>query len=143
MYTLQTYMGEGPKYTFPRQKDNHSDAEDEYISKKTKGPEIENDKFLISSPGPNSYNPDKTFLSTWTTFPTWNWHNPLKIKSKSNLSNKDKITPGPGEYNYQKEIGLGPKYSFAQKLKKEKKMRLLDLEAIILILLSSMVLSIQ
>ena len=34
MYTLQTYMGEGPKYTFPRQKDNHSDAEDECISKK-------------------------------------------------------------------------------------------------------------
>ena len=147
MYTLQTYIGEGPKYTFPKQKDNHSDADDEYISKKTKGypspttyfkkcsyspsgpfismsklkrPEIENDKFRISTPGPTTYNPDKTFLSTWTTFPIWNWHNPLKVKSKSNLS-KNNISPGPGEYNYPKEIGLGPKYSFAQRLKKRKK----------------------
>ena len=108
MYNLQTYMGEGPKYIFPKQKDNHSDEEDESISKKAKGypsrktyfkkfsyspsgpfitisklkrPEIENDKFLIPSPGPTSYNPNKTFLSTWIIFPTWNWHNPLKVKS--------------------------------------------------------------
>ena len=77
------------------------------------------DKFLISTPGPNKYNPDKKYLSTWTIFPAWNWHNETKIKSKSN--SKDKITPGPGEYNYKKDIGIGPKYTFRKRLKKSKK----------------------
>ena len=147
MYTLQTYMGEGPKFSFPKQKHNHSDEEDEYISKKTKGypspttyyknnnyspsgpfismsklkrVEAGSDKFLNTTPGPTYYNPDKKYLSTWTIFPEWNWHHPIQ-KSKSNSSDKDKITPGPGEYNYTKEIGLGPKYTFGKKLKKRKK----------------------
>ena len=42
-------------------------------------------------------------------------------KSKSNSSKKDKITPGPGEYKINNEIGLGPKYTFRKKLKKSKK----------------------
>ena len=103
-------MGEGPKYTFPKEKNNHSDPEDVCTSKKTlkypgpttyyknqfsytpsgpfismsklKRPEVGSDKFLLSTPGPNKYNPDKQYLSTWTVFPAWNWHMQEK-KSKS------------------------------------------------------------
>ena len=141
-------MGEGPKYTFPKEKNNHSDPEDVCTSKKTlkypgpttyyknqfsytpsgpfismsklKRPEVGSDKFLLSTPGPNKYNPDKQYLSTWTVFPAWNWHMQEK-KSKSNSSKKDKVTPGPGEYKINNEIGLGPKYSIRKKLKKSKK----------------------
>ena len=42
-------------------------------------------------------------------------------KSKSNNSKKDKITPWPGEYKINNEIGLWPKYSIRKKLKKSKK----------------------
>ena len=145
-YRIQNFMGEGPKYTIPKEKNNHSDAEDECISKKTRkypgptsyfknfnyipsGPfismsklkrkEVGSDKFLLSIPGPNTYNPDKKYSSTWTIFPSWNWNNQVK-KSKSNSSKKDKISPGPGEYNYNKDFGLGPKYSFGKKLRKNK-----------------------
>ncbi len=147
-YKTQTFMGEGPKYTFPKEKNNHSDAEDEYMSKKTrnypgpttyhkksnyvpsgpfisisklKRPEVGSDKYLLTTPGPNTYNPDKQYLSTWTIFPAWNWHIQETKKNKSNSSKKEKITPGPGEYNYNNEIGLGPKYSFRKKWKKRKK----------------------
>ena len=151
-------MGEGPKYTFPKEKNNHSDPEDVSISKKTlkypgpttyyknqfsytpsgpfismsklKRPEVGSDKFLLSTPGPNKYNPDKQYLSTWTVFPAWNWHMQEK-KSKSNSSKKDKVTPGPGEYKINNEIGLGPKYSIRKKLKKAKKIIFLVLVVII------------
>ena len=146
-YKIQTFVGEGPKYSFPKEKNNHSDAEDEYVSRKNRGypgpttyhknlnyipngpyisisnlkrQEAGNDKFLLSSPGPTTYNPDKKYLSTWTIFPAWNWANRGK-KSKSSSSKKDKVSPGPGEYNYINEIGLGPKYTFRKKLKKRKK----------------------
>lgn len=145
-YSLKTFVGEGPKFTFNKEKNNHSDAEDEYISRKTKGYpspttyhkknnyvpsgpfismsklkriEVGSDKFLTSTPGPDKYNPDKKYLSTWTIFPAWNWHTVSKSKSKSN--SRDNITPGPGEYNYKKDIGIGPKYSFRKRLKKIKK----------------------
>ena len=147
-YRAKTFMGEGPKYTFPKEKNNHSDAEDEYMSKKTRkypgpttyhkksyyvpsGPfismsklkrlEVGSDKFLLTTPGPNTYNPDKKYLSTWVIYPAWNWHNQGTTKSKSNSSKKEKVSPGPGEYNYNNEIGLGPKYTFRKKLKKSKK----------------------
>lgn len=146
-YPIRTCMGEGPKYTFAKDKNNHSDAEDEYVSRKTlrypgpttyhknitynpSGPfismsklkrvEVGSDKFLLSTPGPNTYNPNKKYLSTWTLFPSWNWHQ-KETKSKSKSSSKDKVTPGPGEYNYKNEIGFGPKYSFGKRLKKNKK----------------------
>ena len=147
-YKIQTFMGEGPKYTFSKDKNNHSDPEDTSISKKTlkypgpttyyknqfsyipsgpfismsklKRPEVGSDKFLLSTPGPDIYNPDKQYLSTWTIFPAWNWHMQVK-KSKSHSSKKDKNTPGPGEYKLNNEIGLGPKYTFRKKLKKSKK----------------------
>ena len=146
-YKEKNFVGEGPKYTFPKGKNNHSDAEDEYISKKTKkypgpttyyknfgyipsGPfismsqlkrkEVGSDKFHLRTPGPNTYDPNKQYLSTWTIFPSWNWHNEEK-KSKSLSSKKEKISPGPGAYNYKNEIGLGPKYTIRKKLKISKK----------------------
>ena len=146
-YSLKTFMGEGPKYTFSKVKHNHSDAEDESISKKASkypcpttyhknttyipsGPfismsklkrvEVGSDKFLLSTPGPDKYNPDKQFLSNWTIFPAWNWHYITK-KRKSNSSEKEKDSPGPGKYDYKIDIGLGPKYTFGKRLKKLKK----------------------
>ena len=88
-YRTQTFMGEGPKYTFPKEKNNHSDPEDVCTSKKTlkypgpttyyknqfsytpSGPfifmsklkrtEVGSDKFLLSTPGTNKYNTDKQY----------------------------------------------------------------------------------
>ena len=64
-------------------------------------------------------------------------------KSKSNNSKKDKITPGPGEYKINNEIGLGPKYTIRKKLKKIKKMIFLVPVIIMYIQLFLMVLLIQ
>ena len=140
-YPTLTFIGKGPKFTFPKEKNNHADPEDEYLSKRNRnfpgpntyfkdlhynpsGPifsisklnrkEIDSDKFILSLPGPTKYNPDKTCTSGWTIFPKWTVP---KTKSK----NKDKDDLGPGKYGYKTEIGLGPKYTFGKKLKKLKK----------------------
>ena len=145
-YPLKTYIGEGPKYSFHKDKNNHSDPEDEYISKKNRnfpgpntyykdlhynpsGPiftisklnrkDIENDKYISSLPGPNTYNPNKTRTSGWTIFPMWTLY---KTDSKNK---KDKSTTlGPGKYEYKTEIGLGPKYTIGKRLKKLKKYKI-------------------
>ena len=43
-YPYRTFMGEGPKYTFYKDKNNHSEPEDTYLSKKNK-----------NFPGPTTY----------------------------------------------------------------------------------------
>ena len=139
-YPIKTYIGEGPKYTFNKDKNNHSDPEDAYIAKRTKnfpgpttyykdmhyspsGPifsisklnrkNINTDKYKLSIPGPNTYNPSKTRTSGWKIFPIWTLY---KTGSKNK---KDKSTNlGPGKYEYKTDIGLGPKYTMGKKLKK-------------------------
>ena len=140
-YPYLTFMGKGPKFTFPKEKNNHADAEDEYLSKETRkypgpntyykdmhynpsGPifsiskltrkEIDSDKYILSLPGPTKYNPDKTCTSGWTIFPKW-------TISKTILKNKDKDDLGPGKYGFKTDVGVGPKYTFGKKLKKLKK----------------------
>ena len=144
-YPIRTYIGQGPKYTFNKDKNNHSDPEETYIIQKNKnfpGPNtyykdlhynpsgpiftisklnrenISNDKYILSIPGPNSYNPNKTRTSNWTVFPMWTLY---KTDSKNK---KDKSTIlGPGKYEYKTDIGLGPKYTIGKKLKKLKKFK--------------------
>ena len=144
-YTIKTYIGEGPKYTFHKDKNNHSDPEDTYLAKKNRkfpgpttyykemhyspsGPiysisqldrkSIDNDKYILSIPGPNTYEPNKTRTSGWKIFPIWTLY---KTDSKNK---KDKSTTlGPGKYEYKTEIGLGPKYTIGKKLKKLKKFK--------------------
>lgn len=97
-YSMKTFIGEGPKYSFNKDKNNHSDPEEAYLSEKNKnlpgpttyyqnihyspsGPlfsisklkrrNIENDKYILSLPGPYSYNPNKTCTSEWRIFPKW------------------------------------------------------------------------
>jgi len=145
-YPYRTFIGEGPKYTFYKEKNYHSDPEDTYLSQKNKnfpGPStyfknmhyspsgplftisklnrknIENDKCIISLPGPTKYNPDKTCTSGWTIFPIWTL-NKNDLKEKNNKNDLERKL-GPGIYKYKSDIGLGPKYTIGKKLKKLKK----------------------
>ena len=97
-YPMKTFIGEGPKYSFNKDNNNHSDPEEAYLSEKKRnlqgpttyyqnihyspsGPlffiskfkrrNIENDKYTPSLPGPYSYNPNKTCTSEWRIFPKW------------------------------------------------------------------------
>ena len=143
-YPYLSYIGSGPKYTFPKEKNNHTDPEDAYLSEKNKnnpnpttyfknmhyspsGPifsisklnrkEIENDKYILSLPGPYKYNPNKTCTSGWTNFPIWSW-------SKTDLKKSEKKSElGPGKYKYKSDIGLGPKYTIGKRLKKLKRFK--------------------
>ena len=151
-YKTQTFMGkEGPHYTFNKVKYNHTDAVDEAMFKKrinypapgSYGPsrvyisdtpiysmsKLErevpgSDKYLLTCPGPEKYNPDKNVSSTMKKFPVWGM-------SKANRDENEKVkgskkvrvqTPGPGSYhsNYG-NLPNGPKFSMAKKLKKKKK----------------------
>ena len=145
-YPIVTFIGEGPKYTFPKEKNNHTDPEDAYLSEKNKdfpGPTtyhksmhyspsgpfisisklnrkgIDNDKYMLSIPDLNKYNPDKTHTSGWTIFPKWTI---LKtdLRNEKTKSNPDL---GPGKYGFKSDIGLGPKFTFGKKLKKLKKFK--------------------
>ena len=151
-YKTETFMGkEGPHYTFNKTKYNHSDAADEGMFKKTvnypgpgsygpkiiyqadtpvytmsklKRKEIGSDKYLLSCPGPDHYNPDKYVCSTMKKFPVW-------TMSKANKDENEKVkgskkvrvqTPGPGHYHSKYgNIPNGPQYSMAKKLGKKKK----------------------
>ena len=151
-YQHQTFMGkEGPHYTFSKNKYNHSDAADESMFKKTVnypapgtyGPKfiyesdtpvysmsklerkkIGSDKYLLSCPAPDQYNPNKNVSSTMRQFPIW-------TMSKSNRDENEKVkgskkvrvqTPGPGHYHTKYgDIPNGPQYSMAKKLTKKKK----------------------
>ena len=145
-YTYSSFIGEGPKFSFPKEKNNHTDPEDAYLSEKNKnfpGPTtyyktmhyspsgpifsisklnrkgIDNDKYILSLPGPDKYNPDKTRTSGWKVFPKWTL--PKPAIRKNSIQKKDEL--GPGKYKYKPDIGLGPKYSFGKKLKKLKKFK--------------------
>ena len=144
-YSLVTFIGEGPKFSFPKEKNNHTDPEDAYLTRKNKnfpgpttyhknmhyspsGPifsmsklnrkEIDNDKYLLSLPDPYKYNPDKTHTSGWAVFPIWSFRKAIKNKKiKSN------IELGPGKYKFKSDIGLGPKYTIGKKLRKLKRFK--------------------
>lgn len=150
-YEYKTKIGEGPSYSFGKDKYNHSDASDEAMKKKTlkypspttyyedktkynpTGPfysisrlnrmEPGSDKFLLSCPGPVKYNPSKKYLSTWITFPSWGTGKGNRDEDKKVPGSKKEkiITPGPGDYNIKCNIPEGPKYTMAAKLKKPKK----------------------
>ena len=151
-YKTQTFMGkEGPHFTFSKNKYNHSDACDESMLKKTVnypapgsyGPsqvyisdtpiysmsklqrkKIENDKYLLTSPGPEKYNPDKNVSSTMRKFPVWtmgkaNRDEDQKVKGSKKVRVQ---TPGPGHYHCKYgNMPNGPQYSMGKKLKKPKK----------------------
>ena len=150
-YSMKTFIGEGPKYSFNKDKNNHSDPEEAYLSEKNKnlpgpttyyqnmhyspsGPlfsisklkrrNIENDKYILSLPGPYSYNPNKTCTSGWRTFPKWTIQK-LKINENEKKNEEKNLEKelGPGKYKYKSDIGLGPKYTFGKKIKKLKKFR--------------------
>ena len=151
-YTTQTFMGkEGPHFTFGKDKYNHSDAADEAMFKKTKNypapgsygtsrayisdtpiysmsklqrKKVGSDKYLLSTPGPEKYHPDKYVCSTMKKNPVWSM-------GKANRDENEKVkgskkirvqTPGPGHYhNKIGNIPNGPQYSMAKKLQKKKK----------------------
>ena len=150
-YSIKTLMGtEGPHFSFSKEKFNHADAFDEAMAKrkqknpcpgsyyesinykasgpfytisKLNRPEIGNDKYLLTSPGPEKYEPKKEFSSTLTQFPVWTISKSRKDESEKIQGSKKVhlITPGPGEYdNKIGKIPDGPKYSIAAKLKGKK-----------------------
>ena len=149
-YKMTTYMGkEGPHYTFNKVIYNHTDASDESMFKKTQNypspfsylknriyspdtpiytiPKLSrekptsSDKYLLTTPGPQKYHPDKYVSSTMKKFPIWTMN---KDGAKKNKKSKVKRvqTPGPGHYNIKNGIlPNGPVYSMAKKLPKKKK----------------------
>ena len=144
-YPYQTFIGKGPKFTFMKEKNNHTDPDDNtkktldfpgpttyyknihyspsgplFTISKLKRKEINNDKYILSLPDPYTYNPDKTRTSSWHRFPVWTW-----CKIEKNKKIKDKLkTLGPGQYEYKIDIGVGPKYTFGKRLKKLKKLKI-------------------
>ena len=98
-YSMKIFISEGPKYSFNKDKNNHSVPEKSYLSEKNKnfpgpttyyqnihyspsGPlfsiskierkNIESSKYILSLCGPYSYNPNKTCINSWRIFPKWN-----------------------------------------------------------------------
>ncbi len=151
-YDLKGIMGtEGPKYSFTKEMPCHNDRYEETILKRKKnfpcpgtyiesnkyspsGPiysipklkrkENGSDKCLLSNPGPEKYNPEKKFSSTFTQFPKWSITKSNKDEdTKVEGSKKIKIIyPGPGTYCPKNgTIPSGPKFTMRQILKKFKK----------------------
>ena len=150
-YKMTTYMGkEGPHYTFNKVIYNHTDAVDESMFKKVmnypspqsyfknriyvtdtpiysmskleRNRPTSSDKYLLTTPGPEKYHPDKNVLSTMKHFPVWTMSKADEEKMAKNPKVKRVQTPGPGHYNYTNgNLPNGPKYSMRKKLKKKKK----------------------
>ena len=148
-YTSKTFIGEGPHFSFGKDKYNHSDPLDELELKKRKnypspvsyhlninycadGPfysisklqrkNTGSDKFMISLPGPTTYNPNKDYLSTLCRSPKWGTSRENRDEDEEVKGSKKLriITPGPGHYKYKSDLYQGPKYTMAKKLKKLK-----------------------
>ena len=149
-YKMKTFIGkEGPHYTFNKIKYNHTDAIDESMLKKilnypspfsyfknriyvtdtpiysiSKLPRDKaniSDKYLLTTPGPQKYHPNKNVSSTMKQFPIWTMSKEGKEKSK-NKKIKRVQTPGPGHYNIKiGNMPNGPSYSIGKKLKKKQK----------------------
>ena len=151
-YKTQTFMGkEGPHYTFNKVKYNHSDAVDEYVfnkrinypapgtychsriyisdtpiysMSKLQREKFGNDKYLLTSPGPEKYNPDKNVSSTMKKSPVWSLSKANRDENE-NVKGSKKVrvqTPGPGHYhNKIGNIPNGPQFSMAKKLERKKK----------------------
>lgn len=87
-YKTREYMGtEGPFYSFPRMKDNHIVLDDDEIKK------------LKQFPSVGKYIESIRYISD---LPSYSFSN---LKSKNELNDKEHIeTPGPGNYNPNKEI---------------------------------------
>ena len=151
-YKTQTFLGkEGPHYTFNKDKFNHADAVDEAMFKKRKNypapgtygtdkpyysdtpkysisqlkrNQVGSDKYMLTTPGPEKYNPDKYVSSTIKKAPIWTLGKENKDENeKVKGSKKVRVqTPGPGHYhNLIGNIPNGPHFSMAKKLKKRKK----------------------
>ena len=146
-YSTREYMGaEGPFFTFSKLPENHiiidkdeikkslefpsvgkyikdinytPDPPMYTISQKFKVKKLSNDKEQISPPGPK-YNPSKEYSSTLHQSPKWSWGISKVKRNEDDINNKKKeaITPGPGEYNYNKDnIPQGPQYTMGKLLK--------------------------
>ena len=116
-YKINTYIGkEGKKYSFGKDKYNHSDAFDELSLKRTlnypnpttyqnqyfkyipNSPQwsmlklirkcLSNDKFKINLPGPDKYSPDYKKNSIYKKLPIWSFYNSDKNKNENDDSNK-------------------------------------------------------
>jgi hypothetical protein len=151
-YKEKTYVGnEGPHFTFNKDIYNHADAFDEFMSKNKKNypsphsyfqnriyvadtptysiaPLRNNkgknsDKYLLTTPGPQKYHPNKYVSSTMRHFPIWTMGKADDEKKKGkNKKIKRVQTPGPGHYTFKNgNLPDGPKYSMGQKFKKKKK----------------------
>ena len=149
-YKMTTYMGkEGPHYTFDKVKYSHTDACDESMFKKIQDypspfsyhknriymsdtpiytiPKLSrekptsSDKYLLTTPGPEKYTPNKYVSSTMKKFPVWTMSKDGKDKKKKTKVKRVQ-TPGPGHYNIKNGfLPNGPVYSMAKKLQKKKK----------------------
>ena len=151
-YKMATYMGkEGPHYTFNKVIYNHTDAIDESMLKKVKdypSPQTYfknriyvtdtpiysmsklkrdklsgSDKYLLTTPGPQKYYPNKYVSSTMKQFPIWTMSKEGKEKKDGKKKKVKRVqTPGPGHYNLTVgNLPNGPVYSMGKKLKKPKK----------------------
>ena len=151
-YNMTTYMGkEGPHYTFNQVTYNHTDAIDESMLKKvmnypspqsyfnnriyvTDTPiysmsKLErdkanaSDKYLLTTPGPQKYYPNKYVSSTMKQFPIWTMSKEGKEKKDGKKKKVKRVqTPGPGHYNLTiGNLPNGPVYSMGKKLKKKEK----------------------
>ena len=150
-YKMTTFIGkEGPHYTFNKIKYNHTDAIDESMQKRvmnypspfsyfkdrryvTDTPKYSmsklqrdkaniNDKYLLTTPGPQKYHPNKNVSSTMRHFPIWTMNKDGKEKGGKKSKVKRVQTPGPGHYNIKiGNMPNGPIYSMGKKLKKKVK----------------------
>ena len=137
-YKINSYIGkEGKKYSFGKDKFNHSDAFDEYIKRKVldfpspttynksyykyipNSPQwsisqlnrknIINDKFKMNSPGPEKYHPDYKINSIYKKYPIWSFNqsNRDEDENSNNGSKKIRFNTPPPGY-YTVRNGMIP-----------------------------------
>ena len=150
-YEMKTYVGkEGPHYTFNKVIYNHTDASDEsmlkkiidypspfsYLKNRIYTPDTpiytmsklsrektatSSDKYLLTTPGPQKYHPNKYVSSTMKKFPIWTMNKDGKDKKKKSKVKRIQ-TPGPGHYTIKNGLlPSGPVYSMAKRFKKKEK----------------------
>ena len=131
-YPIPSSIGEGPKYSFPKDKYNHADPIDERNlerSANSPGPDsyIKDIKYMPSSPfytiskltrpelskslkneiSPMSYTPNITFTSKFFKNPTWSMGKVEKEKKTTTFEDL-----GPGKYDVKNDtFPQGPKYT--------------------------------
>ena len=150
-YKINSYIGkEGKKYSFGKDKYNHSDAFDELMLKRTlhfpnlntyqknyfkykpNSPQwsmsklsrknLSYDKNKINFPSPEKYNPDYEKNSIYKKYPIWSFYNTDRDKNEKILDSQIRFnTPPPGYYTIKNgTIPQGLKYSIYGRIKKIK-----------------------